>query len=377
MTEKKVAWGKVLTFSGAIVAYLIGSGFASGQEALQFYAVFGVRRGLMAFAVSFVVFCWFEWRVMEDGRQLQLDQPAEIFEFYCGKILGKFYKVFTAVVLFALFVVMISGSGAIMHEYYGISRYLGSLVMACAVLLTVIMGLDGIVNVIGRIGPVIIVIALSVGFLNIVGNFGQLKYADETLASVVIPMAASHWLLAAMLYAALCVIVSVPFLAGMGASAPSGRETLYGGVLGGFSVVLGMMVVAYGMLASIGEVYHLQAPAIGVADIVHPGLGILYSAVVVVGIYTTAVPMLWTPCKTINSDEKSKTFRTLAVIGSVIGFFGGQLHFSTLVNIVFPFCGSLGLLLTACIALKHLRLRKAPSLFVEEVSAVEEAVDGK
>lgn len=377
MIEKKVAWGKVLTFSGAIIAYLIGSGFASGQEALQFYAVFGVRRGLMAFAVSFVVFCWFEWRVMEDGRLLQLEQPAEIFEFYCGKMLGKFYKVFTAIILFMLFVVMISGSGAIMHEYYGVSRYLGSLLMACVVLFTVIMGLDGIVNVIGRIGPVIIVVALSVGFLNIIRNFDQLKYADETLASVVVPMAAPHWLLAALLYAALCVIVSVPFLAGMGASAPSGRETLLGGVFGGFAVVLGMMAVAYGMLASIGEVYHLQAPAIGVADIVHPGLGVLYSAIVVVGIYTTAVPMLWTPCKTINPNEKSKTFRALAVVGSVIGFFGGQLHFSTLVNIVFPICGYLGLLLTACIAFKHVRMRNVPVLSDDAVAAVEKVVDGK
>lgn len=365
MTEKKVAWGKVLTFSGAIVAYLIGSGFASGQEALQFYAVFGVRRGLMAFAVSFVVFCWFEWRVMEDGRRLQLNQPAEIFEFYCGKMLGQFYKVFTAIVLFMLFVVMISGSGAIMHEYYGVSRYLGSLVMAGAVLITVILGLDGIVNVLGRIGPVIIVVALSVSFMNIVKNFDRLKYADEILTGLEVPMAASHWLLAALLYAALCVIVSVPFLTGMGAGAPSGRETLLGGVLGGFSVVLGMMAVAYGMLASIGDVYNLQAPAIGVADIVHPGFGILYSGIVVLGIYTTAVPMLWTPCKTITPDEKSNTFRALAVVGSVIGFFGGQLQFSTLVNIIFPFCGYLGLLLTACIAIKHIRLGAAAAVTVE------------
>ena len=34
-------WSKVFTFAGAIVAYLIGSGFASGQEAMQFFTAYG------------------------------------------------------------------------------------------------------------------------------------------------------------------------------------------------------------------------------------------------------------------------------------------------------------------------------------------------
>lgn len=352
---EKVSWGRVLTFSGAIVAYLIGSGFATGQEILQFYAAFGLWQSVAAFCTSMFLFCWLGRRIMADGKKLQLQQPSEIFEYYCGKYLGKFYEIFTAVFLYMIFVVMISGSGAIMHEYYGVSRYVGCFAMALVSMITVLLGLDSIVNVIGRIGPVIITVALLLGFSNIVKNSDGLWRADEVLAGVTVMKAASHWFLSGVLYVAFCSIVMVPFLAGMGAKAENCREAMLGGSFGGFFFTLGAAAIGLGMLASIDKVYNLQAPALAVADVVYPGLGIFYSVIVVLGIYTTAVPMLWTPCKTINPDEKSKAFRVAAVIGTVVAFFGGQLHFSTLVNIIYPYSGYLGMLLVTCIVSKRLR----------------------
>ena len=36
-SDKKVNWGRVLILAGAVIAFTIGSGFAKGQEIIQYY----------------------------------------------------------------------------------------------------------------------------------------------------------------------------------------------------------------------------------------------------------------------------------------------------------------------------------------------------
>ena len=40
-TQQKTSIPRILTYAGAIVAFLIGSGFATGQEILQYFTSYG------------------------------------------------------------------------------------------------------------------------------------------------------------------------------------------------------------------------------------------------------------------------------------------------------------------------------------------------
>ena len=42
-SDKKVNWGRVVILAGAIIAFTIGSGFATGQEIVQYYTAYGVQ----------------------------------------------------------------------------------------------------------------------------------------------------------------------------------------------------------------------------------------------------------------------------------------------------------------------------------------------
>ena len=43
-----VSWKRVIILAGAVIAFTIGSGFATGQEIIQYYTAYGVK-GLLAF----------------------------------------------------------------------------------------------------------------------------------------------------------------------------------------------------------------------------------------------------------------------------------------------------------------------------------------
>ena len=42
-SAEKVSWKRVLILAGAIIAFTIGSGFATGQEIIQYYKAYGVK----------------------------------------------------------------------------------------------------------------------------------------------------------------------------------------------------------------------------------------------------------------------------------------------------------------------------------------------
>ena len=133
-------WNGVI-FGGAIMGFLIGAGFASGQEILTFYTHLGfigsLAGGLFSMLVLAVVFA----AIMEDGRKLQCQDTNSIFDYYCGKYLGPLLKWAVAIVMFLVTSIMFSGAGATLEQQYGLAPVVGRLSMAIITILTVVLGL--------------------------------------------------------------------------------------------------------------------------------------------------------------------------------------------------------------------------------------------
>lgn len=82
-------------------------------------------------------------------------------------------------------------------------------------------------------------------------------------------------------------------------------------------------------------------------------------AMLLLGIYTTAVPMLYTVCNKVSSDSKSWAYRIAAVVTAIVSIFGGQLSFSTMISIIYPISGYAGLVIFAgIIYTKYIKKRK-------------------
>ena len=59
-------WKDTLRIAGAYVAYVIGSGFATGQEIVQFFTVYGIK-GIAGMLVCTVLFAAMGSTLLADG----------------------------------------------------------------------------------------------------------------------------------------------------------------------------------------------------------------------------------------------------------------------------------------------------------------------
>lgn len=360
MEDKKMNIGQIIAIGGAFMGFVIGSSFASGQECMQYFTGFGLFGSIGAGIIALILYVWFVSVIVEDGRKLKLDNSGKMFNFYLGKYLGFALEWFTPIMLFFVYSMMISGAGSTFEEYYGLNGNIGRAIMIIASLGTVLLGLDKLVKIVGYIAPVLLVVTMVIGVISIVSNPEGIAVADQSLTKVQVNTNFSNWALSGLMYGAYTVTGVVPYLADIGKStATNKKNSFWGGVFGGGAFLIAVMILNFGLLANIKDVYNLEIPSLFVAASISPAFGNVFSVLLLLGIYTTAVPMLYTVCNKISSDSKSNAYRIAAVITAIVSIFGGQLSFSTMISIIYPISGYAGIVIFAgMIYTKYIKRRK-------------------
>lgn len=345
---------QVISFAGAFIAFLIGSGFATGQEIMQYFVAYGYM-GIVGAIAVFALFLYVGVSFITVGFDNRFPHPNDIYTYYCGKVIGKFFDYFSVVFIYMSFIVMIGGAGATLNQQYGLPVYVGGIGLAILAGGTVIFGLNKIVDVIGKIGPVIAVMAILLGLSAIIMNPSGLGKAEQVIPSLNLMKASSNWLFAAGSYVGFCMLWLAAFMSSMGATAESKKTASFGAIFGAIGFSAAVIVVALGLMANIEQVAGSMVPSLILAGNIHPTVAIIFSLTVAAGIYTTAVPLLWTVSSRIF-DEKSRNFKIATIVLAIIGtFIGLKVPFDRLVNIIYVINGYVGIILLVLMVIKSVR----------------------
>ena len=87
--DQRISGTKVITFAGAFIAFLIGSGFATGQEILQYFTSYGYW-GIAGALVVMILLIYIVVAFITVGYQEKFEKPSDIFAFSAENPLGCF-----------------------------------------------------------------------------------------------------------------------------------------------------------------------------------------------------------------------------------------------------------------------------------------------
>ena len=353
--EKNIRWTKVISYAGAFIAFLIGSGFATGQEVIQYFSSYGTM-GIIGVLVVFLLFLYVGADFMLTGHEKRFENGNDIYRYYCGNIIGTFYDYFSIAFIFMSFVVMIGGAGATINQQYGLPVWVGGILMGVMAVSTVVFGLGRIVDIIGKIGPGIVVLTIFLGVSAILNNPTGLARADDIIPSLDLMKASSNWFYAAGSYVGFCMLWLASFMASLGKDSISKKEALMGSSFGALGFSFGLAIIALGIMANIEQLAGTMVPSLILAQNISPVMAFIFSLIVVAGIYTTSVPLLWQVVARF-AEEKTKKFRMLSVMLAAVGVFVGLLvPFNRLVNIIYVINGYVGILLLVFMIIKRVRV---------------------
>ncbi len=377
MMNNKVSWKNVIIFAGAYCAFSIGSGFATGQEILQFFGAYGLD-GLWGCLISMIIFAFFGGAIMQKGYDLQLKTHTQVFRYYCGPYIGRVLEFLTVLFLFCVVSIMIAGTGAVGSEYFGIPAEAGRVFMAVLCILSVLLGLMKLADVIGTMGPVIIVFTIVIGILTLAASdLGHIGQGTDILWA---KRATGEWWFAkyafldrawfsGILYAACMVFGSIPFLTGLGSKANSRKEAFLGGFTGGIALIAAAGVMCAAMLCYPEQVSTLQVPNLFLAQQYAPVMALIFSVILMLGIYSTAAPMFWLVINKLEQWIPNKTIKAVVtLVLGVIAYFGAQIGFGRLIGLLYPLMGQVGAIMILVVFAKVYLLKDTGTIDLERVT---------
>lgn len=330
-----------LTIAAAYIGTVVGAGFASGQEVLQFFTFFGLN-GILALSLAGVLFVFFGRAVLRLGNELQAATYSGIVRHANGPFLGRIVDGIITFFLFGALTAMAAGAGAIFAEQFGLPKVWGSAVMITASLATVLSGFHGVVMAVSFVVPILLisVLGLCVGtLLSFPIDLGAVRLWAET-AKPVIPF----WPLSALAYVSYNIVLSICILAPLGARAADAGAIRRGALWGGFGLFLGALAINLAILTLPSAAAQFEVPMVFIAGRFSPVVKGGYGLVLLAEIYTTAVANLYGFTARVTPPE-TKRFKKIALLTAAVAFAASLLGFSTLVRYLYSTVGIAGLLL--------------------------------
>ena len=339
--SKKLQLSTAIKLGGAFIGTCIGSGFATGSECLSFFIAYGIKGAVGALLISFVIYFLFTRELFNKGQELPPEQCTSLFTYYFGKTIGTILDWFCAILVGGCYLIMISGAGTTLHQYFGIPVVAGSAIMAAAAVLTVWFGLRRLTSIIGLISPFMAALTIIVGCLSL--TRADFSAAAATLETLHLSKAAPSWWISGILYPCFCMLTLTPALPAMGATAPNKKTTSFAAAFGVTFFHAALTVVVMAIFGNLPVVGTSQVPNLELAGLLGPATQLLFMVVIVLAIYTTACPMAWGFCGKIAKNEKSAKYRACILLLTVVGMICSYLFpLGTLINFMYSISGYVG-----------------------------------
>lgn len=345
---------RILKIGSAFIGIIVGAGFASGQEILQYFTSFG-HLGTLAAVLSTALFAYFGMTLTRLGSRMQTISHKDVIYKISGRYLG---LIIDAIIIFTLFgvgVVMIAGAGSLLNQQFNLPIYTGSILLIILVILTVMMNVEKVVGVIGSITPFLVLTVIIIGVYSLTtmdATFNELNpiaLANETTLP--------NWFVSAINYVSFNIAVGAAMSLVMGGAEKDERVAALGGLVGGLGLGLLIVLSHLAIFSKVDIVAAYDMPTLKIVDDISPYLAIFMSFILFGMIFNTGVSMFYAFVARffeMNTKKSNVAVIVVCLIGFVLSFVG----FTDLVAFFYNLIGYLGIVLMVTLFVASLRIKK-------------------
>lgn len=344
-------WLAVARVAATYVGTVVGAGFASGQEVLQFFGLYGIGAA-WGIGLAGALLGLFGYLVLRLGSQVRARSHRDVLNGLGLPLLAVVLDGLITLFLFGGLAAMAAGAGAVASEQLGLPAFLGSTLLVAGAAATVLFGVQSVVSAISLVVPFLVGSVLFIAVNALATRPLFLSWAAPERAFF------PAWPLAAVAYGSYNLVLSLSVLGPLGRVSPA-RALLPGAVLGA-AVLAGSALGIHMTLFTLtpGTLEGAEVPMLAAARDLAPAVGTLYALVLLAEIYTTAVGNLFGLVTRLRSRPPGRSpddgseggpgdrgwLRATAGT-AILAWLVAQLGFSTLVRNLYSVMGLAGSLL--------------------------------
>ncbi|MGJ9458069.1 YkvI family membrane protein [Oceanobacillus sp. CF4.6] len=345
---------RIFQISSAFVGIIVGAGFASGQEVLQYFTSFGTI-GIIGAIIATALFAYMGMVMTRIGSRMQATSHQDAIHKMSGKVLGTIIDYIIIFTLFGVGVVMVAGGGSILNQQFGLPIVVGNLLLITLVVLIAMLNLTRVVQVIGSITPFLI-FALIILFIFSVATMDNTFATLDPIAKQY-DSALPNWIFSAINYVSFNIAVGFSMAIVMGGDEKNEKTAAIGGFLGGLAIGVLIIISHIMIFSKVDIVGAFDMPMLKLADDISPILGVVYTFILFGMIFNTAISMFFSFSARFT-EMGTKKFKIFTIITGMVAFALSFVGFTTLVAWFYPLIGNLGLLLIIVLIVASFRMGK-------------------
>ncbi|MBZ8177120.1 hypothetical protein GP475_05095 [Corynebacterium poyangense] len=330
---------RTVSIALAFVGLLVGAGFATGREIIQYFISFGTV-GLWGAVLSGVFMALAGAVFLQLGSYFLANEHNLVFRNLSFAWLSWLLDVMVTLTLFAIGFVMLAGAGSNLEQQFGWPSWIGSGLMLILVIVTGFFDVDKVSNIISWVTPLIIV-AVIVAFIYTLFHIPQdTAHLSELAQRKESPV--SPWWLAALNYNGLALLLGVSMSIVIGGNHTDTTAAARGGLAGGVLYTVMLLMAAVTLFLSFDQIADADVPMLTIMENIHPALALVMVWIIFAMIYNTCIGMFYSLGKRLTAKNEKHfipVFVVLCLMGYAVSFVG----FSELMSKVYPIIGYAGM----------------------------------
>ena len=349
--KENVSFRNITGIALAFIGLLVGAGFATGQEVVQYFTAFGIN-GVWGIVVAGVIMTVAGTVFLQLGSYFHASEHNAVFRKVSHPIVSKMLDVAVIFTLFAVGFVMLAGAGSNLAQQFGWPTWVGSTAMMVLVLVTGLLDVDKVSNVIGLLTPTIIIAVIVLLGYTLMNMPADSAAVIDTASQTDTPI--GNWLVSALNYNGLALILAVSMSLVIGGDHISPREAGWGGIIGGFVYSILLAIAGFVLLMGADKIVGSDVPMLVLVNEMGDTAGVLMAVVIFLMIFNTSIGMFYALGKRLSAGRENRTY-PIFVVGTLAGYAMSFFGFKTLMNYVYPILGYLGMFMVVVLVIAWLR----------------------
>lgn len=328
---------KIFQVAVVFIGTIVGAGLASGQEITGFFTAYGPLSFLGIFVCG-LFYIAMGTIISKISIMYKLDSYSDVIKVISPNILGKITGLITTLYLISSASIILAGSGALIHQFFGIPKIIGSAIMISLAIFFLLRETDGLIEINSFIVPTLLLTITTITVLyflfckDMVSIDFMTQFTPKKTGLTV----------STILYAGYNILCCLGVLVPLSNQIRKPKTMFYGVALGAIGLTVLCFMINFMLLINQPYIFDYEIPLLFVSQRFGHIIQALLLVVIWLEMFSTEVSDVYSISKTLEQTFKIKfKIGIFIVLGLALPI--SQIGFSKLITSLYPIFGMLSL----------------------------------
>lgn len=315
---------------GAVfIGTIVGAGLASGQEITQFFTTYGYKSFIGIF-ICFFIYIMMGSIIIDISLRYKLSSYDGLIKLVSPGFLGSATNFLTTIFLISGAAIILAGSGSLIHQYFGISKWFGIIIMSLTAVLVLFRDTKGLIEINSFIVPslITVIVTIFILYLAFYKNINAVHLKD-------IPHYKSNWLFSSLIYGGFNILCCSGVLAPLSTEIKNKKILIAGIFLGSLGLTILSFIINFLLLLNIPYIFKYEIPLLYIANRFGNVIQIMLLTIIWLEMFSTEVSNIYSVSKNLE-EAFGISYKKLVILIIIIAIPISQIGFVNLISVLYP-----------------------------------------